>query len=499
VAADLRRRTVRGGVTVAAVQVAQFVLTLASTAVLARLLAPGDFGLIAMAAAASQFLLLFRDLGLSAATVQRAELTQADVNSLFWINATLGLAIGALLAAFSPLIARFYGQAEIRGVLIALAFGVVVVGTSVQHSALLRREMRFTAVAMIELSSQAAGLVVAIAMAGLGWRYWALVGFQLVQNVVAAAGVWLATGWRPNWPTVRGARPMLSFGAGLTVFNVLTYAVRNLDNVLLGYAAGATALGFYSKAYSLLLLPIDRVRSPLSAVVVPALSRLQHDALRFRSYFLSAITTIAAAGMPAVVFLFVLADQAILIVLGPRWEGSVILFRILAPAAFVETFNTVGSWSCLPRGRAGRLVRWQMFATIVMAAAFLVGVRWGAVGLAAAVSISTVALRLPAMFYLLNDDWVRPTDVLAALYRPAAASIVAGLTVALLRREMADLQGASLLMFAAPAFASVYVALLFVLPGGARHFAQLLSIAREVFPFGWASPFQVERRAELGR
>jgi O-antigen/teichoic acid export membrane protein len=496
---DLRRRTVRGGLTVAAVQVAQFILTLVSTAVLARLLAPADFGLIAMAAAVSQFLLLFRDLGLSAATVQRAELTRANVNALFWINTALGLAVGVLLAAVSPLLARFYGQAEIRGVMIALAFGVVVAGTSVQHSALLRRQMRFTALATIELSSQAAGLIVAIALARLGGGYWALVAFQLVQSTAGAVGVWLAIGWRPDWPAVRGARPMLSFGSGLTVFNVLTYTVRNLDNVMLGYAAGASGLGFYTRAYSLLLLPIDRVRSPLSAVVVPALSRLQHDALRFRSYFLSAITTIAAAGMPTVVFLFVFADQAIPLVLGPGWESSITLFRILAPAAFVETFNTVGSWACLPRGRTGRLVRWQAFATTVMATSFVIGVQWGSVGLAAAVSISTVALRLPAMFYLLKDSWVRPSDVLAALYRPAGASIAAGLMVVLLRREMVAIGGPALMVLAVPVFAIAYIALLFGLPGGQRHFTQLWSIARDLVPSRWLPTFDVERRTEMGR
>jgi O-antigen/teichoic acid export membrane protein len=356
----------------------------------------------------------------------------------------------------------------------------------VQHVALLRRQMRFAALAAVDIVSLVAGAAVAIVSATLDAGYWALVYFQLSQQAVGVAGAWLASGWRPQWPpNMTGTRALLSFGAAYTGFGVLSYLSRNLDNVILGRAAGSTQLGFYAKAFSLLLLPVDRIRGPLASVVIPALSRLQDDAPRFRSYYLKAIATAVALGMPLVVFLFVFAEDAVLSVLGTQWRDSVPLFRILAPAAFLETFNTVGSWACVPFGRTGRLLKWQTVATAVMAAAFLVGVRWGAAGMAAAFTLSTIAVRPFAIAYLLRGSPVRPLDLLRALARPATASILAGLVVfGLHGRLFAGLRGVTLLSVAAPLFGACYLALLFSLPGGRRHLADLLVLARE---FRWSA------------
>jgi PST family polysaccharide transporter len=279
-------------------------------------------------------------------------------------------------------------------------------------------------------------------------------------------------------------RPLLSFGAGLTAFNTLNYLVRNLDNIIIGRAVGALSLGLYLKSYSLLLVPVDRIRVPVTAVVVPALSRLQNDRARFRNYYLKAITSVAAIGMPVVVFSFVFAEDAILLVLGPQWRESVVLFRALAPAAFVETFNSVGSWACLPLGKSGRLVTWQVFATSVTVASFLIGIHWGAVGVATALSVSTVALRLPAVLYLLRGSPISPVDLLAPLARPASASIAAGAILLALRASLSlQFGGAGVILVAAPVFALVYLALWLILPGGRRVMEELLASLGELLPW----------------
>jgi O-antigen/teichoic acid export membrane protein len=479
----LRGRSVRGGLTVVGVQSAQFALNLTSTAVLARLLVPGDFGLIAMATAVSNLLALILDLGLGSATVQRADLTQSQVSALFWINTALGLMFAAILAALAPLVARFYGHPQLVPVTMVLALGFVFVGLSIQPNALLRRQMRFASLAGIDLVSLILGIAAAIASAARGAGYWSLVYFQLVQSATATVGSWVACGWRPDPPasTVR-VRPLLSFGAGLTGFNVLAYLSRTLDNVIIGRSAGSAALGLYLKSYSMLLLPVDRIRGPVSAVVVPALSLLQTDRRRFRIYFLKALTCVVAIGMPAVVFLFVFAQEAVMLVLGPGWQESVVLFQVLAPAAFVETFNTIGSWACTPFGKSGRLVRWQIFATSVMALSFLIGVRWGALGVAIACSVSTAALRLPGIPYLLKDSPIDSVDVLKALALPASASIASGAVVLLLRsRLLLPFHGALQMLTAAPLFGALYLACWFVLPGGRRGLDELLAMFDDVW------------------
>src|ERR1700704_5106317 len=162
-AGDLRNRSVRGGAAIMGVQAAQFGLNLTSTAVLARLLTPGDFGLVAMSAAIGNLPLLFLDLGLGSATVQRADLTRSQVSALFWINTALGLFLAAILAGLAPLVARFYGQPQLIGVTMALALGFVLGGVSIQPNALLRRQMRFASLAGIELVSMMLGIAAAVA------------------------------------------------------------------------------------------------------------------------------------------------------------------------------------------------------------------------------------------------------------------------------------------------------------------------------------------------
>jgi PST family polysaccharide transporter len=475
---------VRGGLAVAGVQSAQFALNLVATAVLARLLVPGDFGLIAMATSVSSLLTLILDLGLGSATVQNADLTQSQVSALFWINTALGLAFAVILAGLAPLVAHFYDRPQLVPVTMVLALGFILVGLSIQPNALLRRQLRFSALAAIDLLSLILGIAAAIASAAWGAGYWSLVYFQLVQSAVATAGSWLACGWRPDPPAsaVR-MRPLLSFGAGLTGFSVLAYLSRTLDNVIIGRSAGSDALGLYLKSYSMLLLPVDRLRAPVSAVVIPALSLLQTDRDRFKTYFLKALTCLVAIGMPVVVFLFVFAEEAVMLVLGPKWQASVLLFKVLAPAAFIETFNTVGSWACTPSGRSGRLVRWQIFATAVMTLSFLIGVRWGAVGVAAACSITTAALRLPGVPYLLKDSPVGSADVLSAIALPASASIASGAAVFLLLRSSIPLpfHGTLLMLATAPVFGLLYLACWMAFPGGRRSLEGLLALFDDVW------------------
>jgi O-antigen/teichoic acid export membrane protein len=483
-APDLRSRSVRGGLAVATAQATQFALGLISTVVLARLLVPADFGLVAMVAAVGNFLLVFLDLGLGSATVQRADLTRAQVGALFWINVAVGLVLAAVMAGSAPLVARFYGRPELIGVTQALALGIVFGGLSVQHTALLNRQMRFGSLAVVSVISQALGIAAAIASAVAGAGYWALVLLQLVQQACAAAGAWAVCGWTPGRPArSSGVRRLLSFGVGLTGFNLLTALARNLDDILIGRVSGTIALGLYLKSYALLLLPVDRIRGPASAVVVPALSRLQDDPIRFRAYYHKAIRSVVAVGMPAVVFLFVFANEVILLALGDQWRGSIVLFQALAPAAFVETFNTVGSWACTPLGRTGRLVRWQIFATSVMVLSFLVGIRWGALGVAAAFSFSTVALRLPAILFLLEGSPVRPRDLLLALARPACASLSAGVILFALRTGIPPgVDRALVLLAAAMPFAALYLGVWLMLPGGRQDVRELVAMLNGVLP-----------------
>ena len=267
--------------------------------VLARILTPRDFGLIAMVAAVTRFILVFKDLGLSMATVQKAEINHGQISTLFWINIAISSALMLLTMALAPGVAWFYKEPRLAWVTLALASAFIFGGLTVQHQALLRRQMRFVTLATIDISSMAAGVATGVicGLAGLG--YWSLVLMQLVTPITMAAGVWIASGWRPGPPVRRsGVREMLAFGGYLTGFSVVNYFARNLDKILLGRFWGSQSVGIYTKAYFLLLLPLSQVTAPITAVVVPALSRLQNEPKRYRNYYLKAIKLIAYITAP---------------------------------------------------------------------------------------------------------------------------------------------------------------------------------------------------------
>lgn len=472
----------RGGFVVLRAQSLKFALRLASTAVLARLLAPQDFGLVAMVFALTSFLALFGDLGLSTATVQRAEVTQAQVSNLFWINVVLGGCVALLCAGSAPLVAWFYAEPRLTAVTLVLASGFLFSALSVQHQAMLRRQMRFSLLARVDVLSLIAGLSTGVALAALGAGLWSLVISDLVVRIVYALGVWTSTDWRPaRFRRGVGTGPLLAFGGSLTGFNIANYLSRSADDVLLGRAVGSAALGLYSKAYQLLLLPVQRISGPVSSIAIPTLSRLQVEPERFRSFYLQAMLLICAVGMPAVVFLFVTAEAAIGLVLGDQWSGAVILFQVLAPAAFVGTFNVAGSWVCTPLGRTHRLLRWQIVATTLTIGAFLIGIRWEALGVAAAFSISTVLLRLPGLAYLLHDSPVRLADVLRTIARPALASFAAGAGLFALITA-AGFEGSRVIVLAlgGALFLGLYVVVWNATPGGRRSFGMLLRLSKEL-------------------
>ncbi|MEE9268780.1 MAG: lipopolysaccharide biosynthesis protein [Candidatus Krumholzibacteria bacterium] len=481
---DLRGRSVRGGALTIGNQGAKFILTLVSIAVLARVLTPEDFGLIAMVMAIIGFIATFKDMGLAMATVQRHDITHAQVSTLFWINLGASLLIMAATAAAAPLFAWLYDEPRVRAITVALAATVIFSGLIVQHQALLRRQMRFGAIAVIEITAMTIGLMTAVLCALSGLGYWSLVLMPIVKEIVTAAGVWIACGWRPGRPARRsGVRVLLSFGVHLTGFNLLNYFARNLDKVLIGRYYGASPAGLYSKAYQLVLLPIQQIGVPLTAVAVPTLSRLQNQMERFRAYYRRGVLLAVTAGMPIIAFLFVDANRAVLTVLGDQWLESVAIFRVLAPAAFFGTFNVATGWVYIALGQTRRQFSWGIFSSAFTITAFALGLRWGSIGVGAAFSCAVVILRLPAIVYCFRHTPLGLSDFFAAVWRPFIASIAAGAalyTVSLGFNPPLAVAARLVLDFV---LYLVFYALIWIgLPRGRRSVRDLVDLARDLRP-----------------
>jgi O-antigen/teichoic acid export membrane protein len=422
-AGSIGQRAVRGGVATLSAQSAKFLIQMASTMVLARLLTPQDFGLLAMIGAVTAFLMPFRDMGLSMATLQKAEINNSQISSLFWINAGAGTLLALMLAAFAPLISSFYGQPILTVTIWVFSVKFLLEGLAVQHHALLKRKMQFGQLSLLEVGALAAAAVAAIGAAWTGVGHWALVIQQLTFALVSALGVWVMCPWRPGPPSRRsGVRSMITFGGQVTVANIMDSFSRNFDNVLIGWRWGAEALGLYSKAYALLLLPIRQINYPLRAVVLASLSRLQKEPDRFRQFYCRLLTLLAFTTTPLLVVMAVLSRDIILVLLGEQWVEASTIFTVLAIAALGQPVaGTIGLVN-VSLGQSGRYLRWTFIVTPVIMAAFLAGLPWGPLGVAAAYAIAIQGMRFPALWYAFRYAPVKTTDFLKAVWRPFAVS-----------------------------------------------------------------------------
>ncbi len=480
---DLRGRSVRGGAVTVASQGGRFALNTASLMILARLLTPADFGLVAMVQPVTGFVALFKDLGLTMATVQRAEVDHRQVSTLFWINVLVSLLLTLAGVALAPLVGMFYGDGRAAWITAALSATFIFGGLGAQHQALLQRQMRFASLAGAELGGLCAGIAAGVAAAWQGLGYWSLVIMTAVTGAANAALLWWQTGWRPGLPLRgTGVREMLRFGGGLTGFNIVNYLIRNADNVLIGRFLGSEPLGYYSRAYSLLALPMRQFNLPVTSVAVPALSRLRSQPERFRRYYLQVIQLMAATGMPLVVYTFVCAESVVLLILGEQWRPCIPVFRALGPAAFFATFNVVEGLVYIPRGDTVRWFRWTTGVAPLYVLAFAVGLRWGPVGVALGYSAAMTLLRFPGIAYAYRGSPLRLSHLFGVLWRPAAASAAAGLLLypPVSSRWAAALPLTAQVAGSALAFAAIYLGAMAAMPGGGRMLAEMRALSSEL-------------------
>ena len=475
---DIKGRSIRGGAVVVASQGVKFFLQIGSTAALARLLTPSDFGLVAMVSVFTEFINLFKDLGLSMATIQKKDITHQQVSNLFWVNIGMSVLLVVIAAAISPFVADFYGEPRLILITIALGGTFIFGGLVAQHTALMRRQMRFTALAVIETVSMAAGIIAAIIGALLGLTYWSLVIMVAVRGMVRVYMVWSLSPWRPGkLNRGSGVRPMLAFGGNLTISNVMNYFTRHADNAIIGYALGSTLLGYYTKAYALLTLPMDQINAPLHSIMMPALSRLQEEPQQYRSFYLRALTSVAIIAMPLVTFLFVFANDIVDILLGSQWTPVASTFRYLGPAAFFSAVGYAPGWLFISLGRAGLALRWNMLSTPVILIGFLIGVNWGINGVAASYSITNSVLMVLGFAVATHNSPVRFYDIVESLSVPVMSSILAGLAADLVRRYTLDLNILIRFLTCAMAFVNCYFASTLATSTGRQSVRSILNAA----------------------
>lgn len=386
------------------------VLVLAvSTIVLARLIDPESFGLVAMTLAFVGLAQIFRDLGLSVAALRTPNLTRGQQSNLFWINAALGLVLTVAVFFLSWPIAAFYGDDRLVTIVQALSITYVLGGCAVQFRVAINRSLRWVALALTDLMPQVAGFIVAAIIAVYGHGIAALVAQQIVAAVVTLLMSISLARWWPGLPgRRRGTKSIVKFGTSFAATQVLGYFTRNVDSMAIGSVWGANSLGFYDRAYQLAVVPLTQLNAPLSQVAIPVLSRVIDHKDRFaaairESQLISVYVTssvlflIAALGTPVVV-----------VFLGPEWEPSGVLLSVLAISGVFRSLTQISFWIFASQGKARSQLYMQLVGQPIVVVCLLLGLPWGALGVAMGGVVGYVA------FWVLGVSWAARVSGLVA-------------------------------------------------------------------------------------
>jgi O-antigen/teichoic acid export membrane protein len=486
---DLKGRTISGAFITIAAQGAQFLLNLASIMVLARLLTPKDFGLYAMVTTVTGFLWMFQDAGLSTATVQRQEITHAQVSNLFWVNVGLGGVITLLVAASAPAVAWFYREPRLVGITLVLSANFLLASSAVQHIALLNRQMRFGVIAMIDIVSILAGYLTSIGMALSGYGYWALIGTSVTQVAVRLVLAWLISQWRPRLPSRNTqTRHLLSFGANITIGSLMNSLARGADNLLIGRLFGAAAVGLYSRASILLMRPLQQFTVPINAVLVPVLSRVQAQPERYRRTFLRVYEAMALVSFVSTGLLLALARPLTLVVLGPKWEQAAPIFAGFTIAALCVPLSTASSWLFQTQGRGKDWLFASSLCSCITVASFVAGLPFGPVGVAIAYSAAGLLFGMPVLYYFAGRDGpVTTADLWIPIFRYLPLWIVVCGATWLMRLLFANSLPLVQLLICAPVGLIAGVILICILAPMRRVALSLVDILRDLKTKGFSS------------
>lgn len=446
--AQLTRTAMRGGVAMAGAQIVKIALQFLSIVVLSRLLSPEDFGLVAAVAPVIAFVTMFQDLGMQQAIIQRADLSHDQMNDVFWITMVLALICGGTVVLSSPGVAWFYHDPRLMALTAAASLPLLLGCTGTLPVGLLNRRMQFKPLALLDVASTILGFLATALAAWLGLGYWSLMLTPVIVTLVMVGGAWKLCGWRPTRPRWgKLDREIAAFGANLTGFSFMNYFSRNLDNILIGRMSGAVELGYYDRAYKLLLFPLQNINAPLSRVMVPLMSRMQDDKPRLRQTYLGAVRYLTFLVVPGMAGAITVSPELVGLLFGGRWMEVAPIFAWLGVAGLLQPLNNSTGWVFISQGATRTMFRWGAYSSVSTILSFVVGLHWGAVGVAAAYAISDYLTRTPFLWLIVGRlGPVRFGDMVAAQVPLLVAAGLTWLSVQYLLREY--LQGIGLIIVA---------------------------------------------------
>ena len=472
---DIKGTALRGGLAKLFGQGGKLALRLAFTIVVARLLSPEDFGLVAMVTVVTAALNLFAGAGLSQSTVQRSRIDNQQISTLFWINLLVGLILSLLCLLIAPLIVAIYSEPRLFWVTVAIGAGFFFGSAGVQHLALLERKLRYVTLAALEFFSQLVGISIGIYAAMAGYGYWALVAAMVGASAMLTIGAWVATRWIPARPRFKAdILSLVHFGGTVTMNAVASYFAYNFDKFIIGRVLGAAALGPYALASQLINVPVYNTHTAIGGLVFSVLSRLQDDPVRFRNYFLKAYALAVSLTLPITIFLGVFSEDVVSVVLGPKWGDAAAIFLLLSPSVLVLGFVAPLEWFLWSSGRHTRSLKIALVLSALAIIGCVVGLPYGTEGVAIGFSTALILWLCPHVVWALHGTTITPKTLFRSVSPPILAASIAVILAYGAQSYLISLQPILRLAVLAGVMASVYVSLLLFVLGQRAVYLDLL-------------------------
>lgn len=468
---------VRGSLHTGLGQVVTVLCQMGSVILLSRLLQASDFGLVAMIGPVIAFLSMFKEMGLLQAVVQKDEMTYGQLNTLFWINMAVSVGLTLLLILGAPAVAAFFREPDLTPLLQVMALNMALTALGAQHFALLNRWMMFGRIAINAGLVAICTLLVSLVWALVAPSPWALVAGTVAGSIAGTLSVWAWVPWRPGRPAVAaGTGEFVGFGAGVTGFKLSNFLSRNLDNILIGRVWGGTALGYYDRAYKLLLFPLNRVAQPLSRVMVPVLSRLKSEPERYSRAFFRVFGLMQLAILPGVAALTAMADTAVPFLLGEKWADAAPIFAALGVAGLSQPLANPTGWLFISQGRTTEMAWWGLASAALTCLAIGASVSFGVVVLAGAYAGVSLLKLVPLWALICRKGPIRADSIRRRILPVFAAGVLTFAGILVTESLLPGPAVAKLLMGTALSYA-LFAAVFAVTSYGREVLAEVRSLA----------------------
>lgn len=427
----LKEKTINGVKWTTVSTVIVTVIQILQLSILARFLAPTDFGLMAIVMVVIGFSQTFLDMGISNAIIYKQSITKEQLSTLYWLNVIMGFALFVLICVLSPLASLFFKEPELSKLIILIGLTFLIQPFGQQFMVLWQKEMRFSEMSKIDISTKMISLAVSVVFAYSGYGVYALV-YGTLASAVLQTVLFVRIGMREHRPQLLFRWGEIHEFVGFGVFQmgerIINYFNSQIDVIIIGKLLGAEVLGIYNIAKQLIMRPTQIVNPIVTKVTFPVMAKLQYDVATLKTVYLKTVLYLSSVNFPIYAMLIVLAPEIVLLLFGEKWLMAVPIVQILSLYGAVRsTVNPIGSLM-LAKGRANLGFYWNLGLLLYVPTCIALVSRWGLMGVSWILVALQLSLILPSWYILVRPlCGAKLSEYIVKMTNPLILTLIAGM------------------------------------------------------------------------